>query len=129
MTEVAGWVEIERDRSPGTRPRASIRFPWLILLSLLLVGYVWVWLDGHWVADDEGLLGQAAERVLAGELPHRDFAETYTGGLSFLHAAAFRVLDVDLISLRYLLLLSTAVWIPAFYACATRFVPQSAPSC
>ncbi len=123
MTEVAGWVEIERDRSPGTRPRASIRFPWLILLSLLLVGYVWVWLDGHWVADDEGLLGQAAERVLAGELPHRDFAETYTGGLSFLHAAAFRVLDVDLISLRYLLLLSTAVWIPAFYACATRFVP------
>ena len=39
---------------------------------------------------DEGVLAESAERVLHGELPHRDYHEIYTGGLSYLNAAAFR---------------------------------------
>jgi len=51
-----------------------------------------------WVPHDEGLLGQSAERLLAGQLPHRDFDEVYTGGLSYLHALAFEVGGVRLIA-------------------------------
>ena len=47
------------------------------------------YLKRGWVPWDAGALGQSAERVLHGQLPHRDFDEIYTGGLSFLHALAF----------------------------------------
>jgi hypothetical protein len=41
-----------------------------------------------WVPHDEGRLGQSAERILVGELPHRDFDDPYTGGLSYLRVRA-----------------------------------------
>ena len=53
--------------------------------------------------DAEGTLAQSAERILAGELPHRDFVERYTGGLSYLNAFAFRVFGVQLLAMRYAL--------------------------
>jgi hypothetical protein len=83
--------------------------------------YLWSGADAYWVPDDEGLLGQTAERILAGELPHRDFADPYTGGLGLLHASAFKLAGVDLLYLRYQLLFFTALWIPLLYACACRF--------
>src|SRR5215831_17279135 len=43
----------------------------------------------QWLPWDDGTMAQAAERVLNGQLPHRDFNEPYTGGLTWLHAAAF----------------------------------------
>src|SRR5262249_54128475 len=39
-----------------------------------------------WIPTDEGYLGQSAERVLGGELPHRDFDDLFTGGLSMFYA-------------------------------------------
>jgi hypothetical protein len=39
---------------------------------------------------DEGLLAESARRVLSGQLPHRDFVDVYTGGLSALDAVAMR---------------------------------------
>src|SRR3989454_5257856 len=61
--------------------------PWWLVL-----GVAWVLgaaVGGHyltrgWVPHDAGSLAQSAERVLAGELPHRDFDEIYTGGASLL---------------------------------------------
>src|SRR5215831_3019999 len=44
----------------------------------------------QWLPWDDGTMAQAAERVLRGQLPHQDFNELYTGGLTQLHAAAFR---------------------------------------
>lgn len=121
---VAPRIEASDER--GSSPAASAtpaRWPWWVVLGCAgLVAYVGTMLDGHWVADDEGLLGQSAERTLLGELPHRDFAETYSGGLSVLHAWVFRVFGVDLLFLRYALLVLTAVWVPTVYACASRFL-------
>jgi 4-amino-4-deoxy-L-arabinose transferase-like glycosyltransferase len=68
-----------------------------------------------WVPWDDGLLAQCAERVLEGQLPHRDFVDVYTGGLSFLYAASFRILGTNLDSIRWTLLLFTIVWIAAIY--------------
>jgi hypothetical protein len=75
-----------------------------------------------WVPHDEGALGQSAERVFNGELPHRDFDDIYTGGLTFVHALAFREFGVNLASPRYVLFAFFVLWVPATYYIASRFV-------
>ncbi len=94
-----------------------------LLTWTVAVGYLALSADRGWIPHDEGLLGQSAERVLSGELPHRDFDDTYTGGLAMLHAAAFRVLGVHLLALRWTLLAFSAVFVAAFYAIAARLAP------
>ena len=73
------------------------------------------------VPHDEGLLGQTAERILQGELPHRDFVDTYTGGLGMLNAFAFKLLGHDLLSIRIVLFLFFLAWIPALFFIALEF--------
>jgi hypothetical protein len=99
----------------------------LLIAATFLVSawYVSRDLKRGWVGHDEGYLAQTAERVLYGELPHRDFDEGYTGGLTYLNAAAFRLFGTNLASLRYILFLFVLAWIPAFYYAASQFV--SAP--
>ncbi len=83
--------------------------------------------DRGWIPHDEGFLGQSAERVLLGELPHRDFDDLYTGGLSILHAATFRLFGVRLTHLRRTLLLFSLAAVAAIYAIASRLAgPLSA---
>jgi hypothetical protein len=74
-----------------------------------------------WVPFDEGTLAQSAHRILLGQLPHRDFDEVYTGGLSFMHAAAFRILGENLVSLRVVLFIAVLLVVPALYYIASRF--------
>jgi len=99
----------------------------LIIVWLLSAGYAGLLLDRGWVPHDEGTIGQSVERVLDGELPHRDFGEVYTGGLTYLNAFAFRTLGENLISPRIVLFVFFLAWIPAVYAIASRFAsPASA---
>jgi hypothetical protein len=69
-----------------------------VALSLFLI---WQNLLLECVPHDEGLLGQSATRFMAGELPHRDFDDPYTGMLNVIHAWAFSIFDVHASSLRY----------------------------
>ena len=69
-------------------------------------------IDRGWAPPDEGLLGQTAERFLGGEVPHRDFDDLYTGGLTVLHGAAFAMLGTKMSSLRIVLLGAVVLWIP-----------------
>ncbi len=96
---------------------------WIVLGLVWLVSaaYVWHGLDRGWIPHDEGTLAQSAERVVEGELPHRDFDEVYTGALSFLNAAAFRVFGTTLRSLRLPLFCVFLLWVPVLYYVATRF--------
>lgn len=94
----------------------------LFLAVWILSGaYMAVNLNRGWVPHDEGILAQAAERVVQGEMPHRDFEDPYTGGLSYLHAAAFRLFGVDLLVLRYVLFAFFLAWVLAVYAAAREF--------
>lgn len=95
----------------------------LALLWIVTALYAWHRLDHGWIPHDEGTLAQSAERVLGGQLPHRDFDEVYTGGLSILDAAAFRVFGTNLFSLRLPLFGCFLLWVPAVYYIATRFAP------
>src|SRR5205823_1514237 len=64
---------------------------------------------------------QSAERALRGELPHRDFQDLYTGGLTYLNAFAFRSFGINLSSVRLVFFLFFLAWVPAVYFVASRF--------
>lgn len=103
---------------PGSRVR------WLVaLLAVWLVSaaYVGSRVDRGWIPLDEGALGHSAERVLAGEMPHRDFDDVYTGGLSQADAIVFRWTSVRLVNLRWALYGVFVLWVPVVFYIASRF--------
>jgi hypothetical protein len=94
-----------------------------VLAAVMLIAgtYTAVHIGKGWVPADDGALSQSALRVFQGQLPHRDFGEIYTGGLSFIHAFAFRMLGVNLMSLRICVFLFFLAWLPAVYYIGLRF--------
>jgi hypothetical protein len=88
--------------------------------------YAFTFADRGWVPHDEGSLAQMAERVLDGQMPHRDFDETYTGSLTYAHAFAFRLGGVHLLSPRLLLFLFFLAFVPALHALGSRLLPPLA---
>jgi hypothetical protein len=111
---------------PAATPPLAARWRtrrWLCLLAVWIASaaYVGARLDRGWFPLDEGTLGHSAERVLQGELPHRDFDDVYTGGLARLDAAVFEVSGTSLLSLRLALYAVFLLWVPAVYYIATRF--------
>ena len=92
----------------------------LLIVWAISIGYTETHLKNGWVPHDEGTLGLSAERVLGGELPHRDF-DDYTGGLTFVHAMAFRAFGVDSGSMRIVLFAFFIPWVPVVFYVASRF--------
>lgn len=95
-----------------------------VLLAVWILSGVYVggFVNRGWVPHDEGFLAQSAERVLSGEVPHRDYVEIYTGGLTYLHALAFVLFGVKLSSFRFVLFLVFLTFVPAVYAVAARML-------
>ena len=116
-----------REATAGTLQESPVlraverRLPLIVvaLAAILLASE----LNQGWVPYDEGLLGQTAERVLTGQVPHRDFDDPYTGALAYLHAAAFAIGPRASTTLRIPLFLVALAWVAALYAIARRFVP------
>jgi hypothetical protein len=102
--------------NPLTRTHAFV----LLIIWTISIGYMAAHLKRGWVPHDEGTLGLSAERTLNGGLPHRDF-DDYTGGLTFLHALAFRELGVSSGSMRIVLFTFFIPWVPIVFYAATRF--------
>lgn len=98
---------------------------WLIATLVVAAILCFVTIDRAWDPDDEGALGQSAERVLHGEVPHRDFDELYTGLLSYFHAGAFALGSPRLAVLRIPLFVVTLGWVAAVFALARRLVPPA----
>jgi hypothetical protein len=95
----------------------------LVALAVVWIAsavYVWPFIDRGWIPHDEGTLAQSADRVLQGEMPHRDFDEGYTGGQAYLHAAAFRLLGIRLTTTRTVLFAAFLAFLPIPYAIARR---------
>lgn len=117
----------EETRAPaGSSQEAVRRHPvrWLAILLVVWCAsgvYEGTHLKRGWVPWDAGAYSQSAERVLAGQLPHRDFTEVYTGGLTYLNAAAMRAFGVNLAAERIMLFVFFLAWVPAFYWIASRF--------
>src|SRR6478609_658945 len=92
----------------------------VILLAAVLLASD---LNQGWVPHDEGALGQSAERVLAGQVPHRDFDEIYTGALAYMHALSFSIAPHASTTMRAPVFVFALFWVAAMYAIARRFVP------
>ena len=75
-----------------------------------------------WIPGDAGAIGHAAERVLGGELPHRDFIDVYTGGQALLNALGFRLFGVGIPTMRLILFVAFLAWVPTVWYIARRFV-------
>jgi len=117
---------------PSTKPEsAGAHWPshdrprwWVVLLITWLIGGVYAgsYLKRGWVPHDEGAFAQSADRVLHGELPHRDYTEIYTGGLAYLNALAFRCFGENFGTLRMVLFVFFLLWLPVFYWIVSRLV-------
>lgn len=57
--------------------------------------------DRFWWGPDEGAYAHVAERMLRSEVLNRDVQDMHAGTINFVNALAFRLFGVDLVSLRY----------------------------
>ena len=123
MISMASILLTECEALPAARRAITDRYSRLgvpIFIWILTAIYLGGFLNRFWIPHDDGLLAQTAERVLDGELPHRDFDDTYTGGLAYLHALAFKLLGIRLTSMRLVLYAFTLLFVPAVYSIAVR---------
>ena len=104
----------------STTTRRSIMI--FLLVWLLSAAYLGINLNKGWNQYDEGTLGQTAERILHGEMPHRDFHDPYTGGLAYTNAAIFKFFGINLFWLRLFLFVFFLAWVPAIYVLARQFL-------
>ena len=118
--------EVPIQSSAHLFPESRRVVPWILLLIVWLISgiYAGAHLKRGWVPHDEGAFAESADRVLRGELPHRDYTEIYTGGLAYLHALSFRYLGENFASPRFVLFAVFLVWIPAFFWVASRLVSE-----
>ncbi len=124
--DIARIDNVRPPASSSAGMRVSRLRPLFILICVWVIsaGYAGANLRRGWVPHDEGAFAQSADRVLHGELPHRDYAEIYTGGLSYLNALAFKYFGEDFATLRFVLFAFFLAWVPVFYWIASRFAPD-----
>src|SRR5712691_8772271 len=123
-------IRLSSTYSLNAESRSSLAAPsrrrWRIVFAVVWVvsaSYVLPFVRRGWIPHDEGTLAQSAERVMRGEVPHRDFDEGYTGGLSYLHAAAFRLGGTRLSTLRWVLYGAFLLFSAATFGIARRLGP------
>ena len=106
----------------GQQPKSAKLEVW-IFLSTCLLAWVWMWLhlNHGFLLEDDPVFAHQAERVLHGEIPHVDYHEVYTGGLSYLGALSMRIFGVHLMAPRYALFGFFCAWVSAFWYVARRF--------
>ncbi len=112
------------ERSSGGDParRGNGRIVLLVTIGVSCL-YLAPGLDKQWYPWDDGGLAETAQRTLAGQLPHRDFVDTYTGGLSFFDAGVFWLLGPNLLWLRIAMIPFFILFVVATFEVAKRLTP------
>ncbi len=106
---------------------AGRRRPWLVSAALAVAaGALWWSHLRLWYPHDEGLLAQSALRVLAGQVPHRDFPHPYTGLDAVLHAGWIALLGPSLAAIRHGFLVTVLAWLGALTLVLRRAGPDDA---
>ena len=72
-----------------------------VAVTLINGGILWWYHDQTWLGPDDGQLAHVAERILGGEVLHRDIQDVRPGYVNFINAAALYVFGPNLLSLRY----------------------------
>ena len=78
--------------------RSAVALALVLFSSAVLVT---IFHNKFWWPPDEGNYAHVAERLLSGEILHRDVQDIHAGYINFVNAAAFSLFGVRLVSLRY----------------------------
>ncbi len=107
----------------------------LFVAVLLNLGLLWFFHNRYWCPADDGVFAHVAERILHGEVLHRDVQEAHPGLVNFINALMLRIFGVDFVSLRYPLVFMTVIEAAISYrlilplgvaaAIAASFVPAA----
>lgn len=81
----------------------------LILVVLISTIIMIIYHNRFWASADEGIYAHLADRILLGEVLHRDVQDLYAGYADFANAAAFYLFGVRLVSMRYPLAVLTVI--------------------
>src|SRR5215213_2289893 len=81
----------------------------LILVVLISTIIMIIYHNRFWALTDEGIYAHVADRILLGQVLHRDVQDLYPGYLNFANAAAFSLFGVRMVSMRYPLAVLTVV--------------------
>ena len=87
-----------------TRPLQEKSLTWisiLVMVTLINGGLLWWYHDRTWWEPDDGQFAHVAERILHGEVLHRDIQDVRPGYVNFINAAALYLFGPSLLSLRY----------------------------
>jgi hypothetical protein len=117
----------DRPSRRGHRDRDSresqVRTSFLgLLLATGCTLYLAFDLSDDWFPWDEGGILLSATRVLSGALPHKDYHELYTGGLTYLNAVAVHLFGSSFLAPRLVLLAAFGVWVWCLYEVAREFL-------
>ena len=84
----------------GSRPAGRV---WLglALVCVFNAALLWFFHDRYWYPTDDGFYAHIADRLRSGEVLNRDIQDIHPGYIHFLHALAFQLFGLDLVSLRY----------------------------
>src|SRR4029453_14699153 len=81
-----------RTTEEAAHPTARFARPALFAASCALNGaLLWFFHRRFWYAPDEGNYAHVAQRLLAGEVLHRDVQDVHPGYINLLNGAAFRL--------------------------------------
>jgi len=99
-----------------SRPERYISF------TLFAVSFLYLCIFRHYTSmePDEGIVLQGAQRILAGQVPYRDFFSFYTPGSYYALAAVFRIFGSSLVVARIALALAGATLSALSYLLARR---------
>jgi len=79
-------------------------FSWiavLVTVTLINGGILWWYHNRTWWGPDDGQLAHVANRILSGEVLHRDIQDVRPGYVNFINAGALYIFGPSLLSLRY----------------------------
>jgi 4-amino-4-deoxy-L-arabinose transferase-like glycosyltransferase len=94
----------------------------LLVLALFLLSLFYLCLFRRYTAmePDEGILLQGAQRILAAQVPYRDFFSFYTPGSYYALALLFRIFGSSILVARTALALTGAILSVVTYLLARR---------
>src|SRR5215469_17142678 len=103
----------------STRPSTPERaIP--LLIFVFCCAYLYLFRHYSTLEPDEGIVLRGAERILAGQIPYRDFFTFYTPGTLYLVAGLFRVFGDSFAVARISLAITGAICSVVTYALARR---------
>jgi len=105
-------------------PRRRTEIAIAILVAMAAFCLRWPLVSWDLNVADEGYLATAAQRILDGEVPYRDFQRNYAPGIFYLLTACLKIFGHSVLVMRYLWLVMLAAVCALAYLVARPFAPR-----